>query len=49
MVKVIKDQEQFKEWIQNFLPQLFDPEFELQPGQVTKNQIKNGRIMFILL
>jgi len=34
MVKVIKDQEQFKQWIQNFLPQLFDPEFDLQPGQV---------------
>jgi len=34
MVKAIKDQEQFKQWIQKFLPQLFDPEFDLQPGQV---------------
>merc|ERR1739848_443820 len=34
MVKVIKDQEQFKQWLQNFLPQLFDPVFDLRPGQV---------------
>jgi len=34
MVKVIKEKEQFKQWLQNFLPQLFDPEFDLQPGQV---------------
>ena len=35
MVKVIKEKEEFKDWIQNFLPQLFDPEFDLQPGQVS--------------
>jgi len=34
MVRVIQDDEIFREWLENFLPQLFDPEFVLQPGEV---------------
>jgi len=34
MVRVIQDQEDFTGWLQTFLPQLFDPEFVLQPGEV---------------
>jgi len=34
MVKVIHDQEDFTGWLQTFFPQLFDPEFVLQPGEV---------------
>jgi len=34
MVRVIQDQEDFTGWLQTFLPQLFDPEYDLQPGEV---------------
>merc|ERR1712083_777319 len=34
MGRVLQDQEEFSQWIQQFLPQLFDPEFVLEPGQV---------------
>ena len=34
MVKVVADDVQFNEWARDFLPQLFDPEFELSPGEV---------------
>ena len=36
MVKVVHEDEQFNEWVKKFLPQLFDEEFELEPGQVSK-------------
>ena len=34
MVKVITTDEQFSQWLLQFLPQLLDPEFDLQPGEV---------------
>jgi len=34
MVKVVEDDLQFNEWIRGFLPQLFDPDYVLEPGQV---------------
>jgi len=34
MVKVIDDDLQFNTWIRGFLPQLFDPDYVLEPGQV---------------
>ena len=34
MVKVVADDVQFNDWARDFLPQLFDPEFELSPGEV---------------
>lgn len=34
MVKVVEDDHQFNEWIRGFLPQLFDPDYVLEPGQV---------------
>merc|ERR1712117_934369 len=34
MVKVVQDNQQFLSWINDFLPQLFDEEFILEPGQV---------------
>ena len=34
MVKVISSDEDFTEWLQGFLPQLFDPEFSLAAGKV---------------
>jgi len=40
MIKVIKDQEQFKAWIHNFLPQMFDSEFFLRP-YLGKNVAQN--------
>jgi len=34
MVKVVEDDLQFNEWIRGFIPQLFDPDYVLEPGQV---------------
>jgi len=34
MSQVIQDDEEFVNWLTQFLPQLFDPEFELEPGHV---------------
>ena len=34
MVKVVEDDIQFLAWVREFLPQLFDPEFELIPAEV---------------
>ena len=35
MVKVVQDDSIFYNWVVNFLPMLFDPEFTLEPGEVT--------------
>ena len=34
MVKVVNEDNQFLDWVRKFLPQLFDEDFELEPGQV---------------
>ena len=34
MVKIITSDEEFSRWLLQFLPQLLDPEFDLQPGEV---------------
>ena len=34
MVKVVKDDIQLLAWVREFLPQLFDPEFDLVPAEV---------------
>ena len=36
MVKVIPTDEEFSRWLLQFLPQLLDPEFDLQPGEVQR-------------
>ena len=38
MVKVITTDEQFSQWLLQFLPQLLDPEFDLQPGEVGRRE-----------
>merc|ERR1719341_1198143 len=34
MARVLEDDIVFREWLLNFLPQLFDPDFDLEPGVV---------------
>ena len=34
MIKVVDDDEVFTQWIHEFLPQLQDPDFVLEPGEV---------------
>jgi len=34
VVRVIKDDEPFRDWLETFLPQLFDPQYVLEPGEV---------------
>lgn len=34
MTRVLEDPIQFRDWLQLFLPQLLDPDFQLQPGEV---------------
>ena len=35
MVKVVEAEDnQFNDWVRKFLPQLFEDDFELEPGQV---------------
>ena len=34
MAKVLSSQEEFGQWLLEFLPQLLDPEYDLQPGEV---------------
>ena len=36
MVKVLTSDEEFSRWLLQFLPQLLDPEFDLQPGEVQR-------------
>ena len=40
MNKVVHDDIKFTEWVKKFLPQLFDEDFELNPGQVNTKQSK---------
>ena len=36
MVKVVEAEDnQFNDWVRRFLPQLFEDDFELEPGQVS--------------
>ena len=36
MVKVVEAEDnQFDDWVRKFLPQLFEDDFELEPGQVS--------------
>ena len=44
MVKVISSDEDFTEWLQGFLPQLFDPEFSLPAGEV-KDRAGRGEFL----
>ena len=39
MGKVIGDSGQFELWLREFLPQLFDENFELAPGEVIDRQV----------
>ena len=36
MNKVVRDDTKFRDWVRKFLPQLFDEDFELEPGQVNR-------------
>ena len=40
MNKVVHDDIKFTEWVKKFLPQLFDEDFELNPGQADTKQSK---------
>ena len=40
MVKVVADDQQFYSWITDFIPQLFDEEYVLEPGQVSSHIIQ---------
>lgn len=34
MARVLPTDEEFGQWLLEFLPQLLDPEYDLQPGEV---------------
>ena len=45
MVKVVHEDNQFYDWVRKFLPQLFDDDFELEPGQVERKIITNPKTL----
>ena len=46
MVKVITSDEEFTEWLLQFLPQLLEPEFDLQPGEVGRKTPLPSPLLF---